>query len=134
MDTIIQVAFGIKVDSLLDVKNPVLVNDRKAFSLDISVIQIVKFMIAFAIPSSTKYFSGLVRNPVFDYFEEFSEKIINEKRKEYQNKENVGKASNFLELLLEAEAEGIDLNNNANSGDKGVKCKSFLIEIHLVDN
>ena len=122
MDTIIQVAFGVKVDSLIDNKNPVIINAKKTFSSDLSLLRVLKFMIAFAMP---KYFGGLVRNSSFDYFEELAERIIAEKRKKYQNKDNLGKANNFIELLLESEAEAksLDLNNNVNNEGKAVKCK-----------
>lgn len=120
MDTILQVAFGVKVDSMIDTNNPVIVHAKKIFTKDINVKQIIRFMIAFTMPGLLKYFGNFVRNPVFDYFEKFALKIIEQKRIEFGSKENLGKANNFIELLLEAEAEGLELKSNKE--EKSVKC------------
>ena len=123
MDTIIQVAFGVKVDSMIDDKNPVIINAKQAFSTDINIKSILIFLIGFTMPKLSKLVTLIVGNPLFDFFENMTVKIIDDKRKEFKNRENLGKASSFIELLLEAEAEYLDMNNNTNSGDKAVKCK-----------
>lgn len=131
MDTIMQVAFGLKVDSLQDTDNQTVQMAKKAFSSDIKLKQIIQFTLLFLLPKLMKLIG--FRNEVMEYFKDFSLKIIKRKREELKrDAASLGKASNFLELLLEAEAENEKLEAAGNaqqnpaaeiSSGKSVKCK-----------
>ncbi|KAJ6218346.1 hypothetical protein RDWZM_009503 [Blomia tropicalis] len=104
MDTIIQVAFGTKVDSLVEPNNPVITYAKKLFSVDISFKNIIKFTMILMAPKLANFLKIRINPEVTDFFYKFSMDIINQKRKNMKNG-NIGKANNFIELLLEAEVE-----------------------------
>src|SRR5690606_13685901 len=54
MHTVIQVAFGVKVDSLVDGNNPIITHAKKLFSVDISLKNIVKFTLIIMTPKLSK--------------------------------------------------------------------------------
>lgn len=119
MDTIIQVAFGIKLDSLAaDEHHPVIVHARKLFSTRMPVKDIVGFMIMFTWPTLAQWLGIRFHGEVMDFFDKFASEIVAEYRRESRDK-LLGKANNFIELLLEAEMEG---ENGGNEKFKR-KCK-----------
>ena len=140
MDTIFQVAFGTKVDSLSDPANPIIRNSKQIFSNDLTLGRALGVLIVLIAP---KYgISALRAFGAFEwlyFFEDFSLKIIRQKREELrqrrgqsQNGGTVDKANNFLEMLIEAEAENEehqpmngDASGNAGQRDGGQskKCK-----------
>ena len=129
MDTICRVAFGLKIDSFSEDENPMISKAKKMFSNDLSVKTMISFFLLFAVPRLAKLLN--IRNDVFDYFKDLSLQVIHQKREEFKKVENLGKASNFLEMLLEAEAEheklqSLEKNVNTNGTvepSKNVKCK-----------
>jgi cytochrome P450 family 3 subfamily A len=95
MEVVIQVAFGTKVNALIDENNPIILNARKIFNINVSP----KIFIAFLAPKLAR----LLKITIFDmnvteFFKEFTLQIINERRKS-KNKE---KRVDFLQLMLDA--------------------------------
>lgn len=137
MDTIIQVAFCTKVDSLIDPNNPIIKNVKK-LSGDMSLKNILIFALIFICPKFTKKFLKRFRlnGDVVDFFTAFAQEIINTKRKEFQEKD-FSKANTFIEFLLEAEhefemqqQETNQMNNLEKNEEyrKTLKCKlNFLL-------
>lgn len=131
MDTICRVAFGLKTDSLSEDENLMISKAKKMFSNDLSIKTMISFFLLFGVPRLAKLLN--IRNDVIDYFKDLSLEVIHQKREEFKKVDyNLGKASNFLEMLLEAEAEheklqSLEKNANANGAiepsNKNVKCK-----------
>ena len=115
MDTIIQVAFGAQVDSLADPNNPIILNARKVFSKDFGYKTMAEMMIIFVFPKVAKLFGIRFQKEPINFFQDFSKKIIKKKKDDLQNNKGWGKASSFLELVLEAEAEHERQLMNSNS-------------------
>jgi len=95
MEVVIQVAFGTKVNALIDDTNPIIMNARKMFNKNIGP----KIFIVLLAPKLAK----LLKIDPFDmnitkFFKEFTLQIINERRKS-KNKE---KRVDFLQLMLDA--------------------------------
>ena len=132
MNAIIQIAFGTKVDSLSDPNNPIIKNAKKIFSNDISISTVLVIFIFIFLPSyGMKVSKSFGFNDWVDFFETFSLKIIKQKREELKRAKGLGKANNFLEMLLEAETEN-ELMNLKNENDidnnqtkKVTKCKLY---------
>ena len=83
MEVVIQVAFGTKVDALIDENNPIIVNARKLFSTDISIFMMIKFIMFFTLPQSIKkHLKGLqlFQKEVMDFWTDFTKKIIKERK------------------------------------------------------
>jgi len=118
MDTIIQVSYGIRVDSLND-DNPIIYWAKKAFR-DISLLNVMKFILIFGAPKLAKFLKLRVNADINDYFKEFSKKIIDERKKDLAELTAKGqpfKATNFLDFMIEAE-------NAANTEEEmDTKCK-----------
>jgi hypothetical protein len=94
MEVVIQVAFGTKVNALIDETNPIIMNARKMFR-NVSP----KFFIVLFAPKLAKLLKiSAFDTNVTEFFKEFTLKIINERRKS-QNKE---KRVDFLQLMLDA--------------------------------
>jgi cytochrome P450 len=107
MEVVIQVAFGTKVNALIDETNPIIMNARKMFNRNISP----KIFILLLAPKLAK----LLKITVFDmnvteFFKEFTLQIINERRKS-KNKE---KRVDFLQLMLDA----MENNSSDNFGEE----------------
>lgn len=132
MDTIIQVAFGTKVDSLSDPNNAIIRNSKKIFSKDMSIGQMVLIFFFLLVPKlAMKASKYLGLNDWADFFADFAMQIIRERREKLKNSGTSGKANNFLEMLIEAEAENEAMNVQVseideNSNKKGVKCKFYF--------
>lgn len=119
MDTIIQMAYGVEIDSLNDPNNLILKNARKIFSRDSSFSEILFFSLATISPTLVKYSGFKWQKESISYFEKCSIDIIKKKREELKNKTSEHRASNFIELILECEDEQI------NKIEKDVSTKDF---------
>lgn len=141
MDTIIQVAFSTKVDSLIDPNNPIIKNVKK-LSNEVSLKNILIFAFIFICPKFTKKFLKRFRlnGDVVDFFTGFAQEIINTKRKKFQEKD-FSKANTFIEFLLEAEHEFeiqqqqqqiINQADNLESNEEYRKTSKCKIKLNLV--
>lgn len=101
MDAIIHVAFGVSVDSLADPENPIIAHAKAAFSTNLSVKMFATLLLLLKAPKLAQLFD--IRYKRQDFFSNFARQIII--RKKADMRENPGKASCFLELLLEAEEQ-----------------------------
>ncbi|KAH7639178.1 cytochrome p450-like protein [Dermatophagoides farinae] len=136
MDTVLQVAFGCKIDSLIEPNNQIIVMARRLFNTDLSLKNIIAFVFAFFLPPFfSKIFNIRINGDVTDFFGKFAIDLIERKRKEFAKKD-FSKASTFLEFLLEAEHElenqqqKIDNNTNNNisleNGDNDKKAIKYM--------
>ncbi|XP_054163783.1 uncharacterized protein LOC128961559 [Oppia nitens] len=108
MEVIIQVAFGTKVDALIDDNNPIISNAKKIISKDVSILQLPKFMLIMTFPKIAKLLGlTLIPNDLSDFFSKLTHKIITERR----NNPSV-KRYDFLQLLLDANenVENVETN------------------------
>ena len=124
MDTIIQVAFGMKVDSLVDENNQIIVMAKRLFQQDLSLKNVGLAAIVFLFPRIASALNLKINGDVTDYFTKFSTEIIKNKREEYSKSKSFGKADSFIELILEAEAENEKLADFVSEdGKKLSKCE-----------
>ena len=126
MDTIIRVAFGRKMDSLSDPNNPIIFHVNKLFSLDFSPLAILGFLVVLFCPSIAKKLGLRFQKKSVDFFYDLSKDIIEQKRIDFEQKKsstNKDKASNFIELLIEAEAEVQQSEKAETNSGKASKCK-----------
>ena len=123
MDTILQVAFGTKVDSLKDPDNKIVKMAKKIFQSDITLSTMIMFAMFFLFPKFAFKLMKLfnINQDFVIFFKEFSIEIIRKKRAELKNNKNTGKATNFLEMLLEAEDEHEQMLAKENSGTNAIK-------------
>ena len=132
MDTIAQVAFGVRIDSLVDVDNPLVTNARKLFSTDLSAKNLLFFAIIALSPRLTKAFGIRFNKDVVDFFEDFCKKLIKQKRDLFKNKEQIGKAVNFIELMFEAEAENNLMKQNSVEAETDSKLFKCMFSIYII--
>ena len=129
MDTVIQAAFGAKVDSLTDQNNPIIVNIKKIFGRDMTLKTILTLVALSTTPRLCKLFGVRFAREAVTFFEKLASDIVNKKREEFRaNHEKRAKANNFIELMIEAEFELEHLQQTNGGGDakqKAVKCKVF---------
>jgi cytochrome P450 family 3 subfamily A len=105
MEVVIQVAFGTKVDALIDENNQIITNAKKILSRDLTLKAVLKFLIMFTFPKVARLLQiRLIQKEVTQFFEQFTLKIVEERKK---NKSSV-KRYDFLQLLLDA------INNEQN--------------------
>ncbi len=136
--SIVQVAFGVKIDSLVEADHPVIVNAKRLFSNDLTYANLVRFTLLFMAPKLANLLGIRINAQSVDYFNVFSTKIIADKRKSYLKGGGHGKASNFIELMLEAEAEegGGNFTDALHGEEKEkLKCKFVILkwEFKLTD-
>lgn len=125
MDSIVQVAFGLKIDSLTEKNHPVITNAYRLFSADFSIRNLLIVASLLLVPKIAKLLGLRFNGKSIDYFSEFSTKILKDKRAAY-TKEKEGKASNFIELMLEAE---VDLqNNNEHEKSKFITTEEITVQ------
>ena len=121
LDTIIQIGFGIKVDSLADDNNQLVVNVKKSFSKNMPKIEILKSMMIFLFPKLSNRLGIGLNREVVNFLTKIALEIIVKKREELKQKVS-GKATNLIEIMLEAELEDeIGLENK----DKRLKCRWY---------
>ena len=123
MDTIIQVGFGVKVDSLVDIDNPIIKKEKKLFSTDLPLKELVNTGFVILLPKLAHLLGIRLNAEEIDFFQKMALDIIDKKRKELKEKKTFGKGKNLIEIMLEAEAEGqLDAQNES---QKRLKCKSI---------
>ena len=121
MDTIIQVGFGVKVDSLVDIDNPIIKHAKKLFSTDLPLKELVNTGFVILLPKLAHLLGIRLNAEEIDFFQKMALDIIDKKRKELKEKKTFGKGKNLIEIMLEAEAEGqLDTQNDS---QKRLKCK-----------
>ena len=120
MDSIIQIAFGIKIDSLMDPKNPILLASRKIFQNDFGIEKILKITLLQLLPGIAKMLDIRLFGPQFALFGKISKEIIDKKRESLSNNV-IQKPTNYIELILEAEAERIKLEKEQNDSSIAIK-------------
>lgn len=119
MDTIVQTAFGTKIDSLKEPNNPIVLNASKLFSVEWSTMRIIKMTIMVAFPRLANALKLEFSPEVTRFFVKLSKKVIEDKRKIMQNNKDMAndtKAANFIDLLLEVQNEVDDTKTSS-------KCK-----------
>lgn len=122
MDSIIQVGFGIQVDSLADPNNQIIKNARKLFSVDLPFGELVKSFLVFIAPKFSNLLNIRLNGEITDYFAKVALEIIHKKREQMKSRQNHSKCTNLIELMLEAESE---MNSEGQHEDgKSFKCKS----------
>ncbi|XP_027196234.2 cytochrome P450 3A56-like [Dermatophagoides pteronyssinus] len=132
MDTILQVAFGCQIDSLIEPNNIIIKNVKKLFNTDMSLKNIVMFLIMFSMPSFiAKIFKVRPNNEVITFFSKFSLDIIERKRKEFIEKD-FSKASTFIEFLIEAEHEYNMLQQKNNNEDDEKKTVKYMTNSEMI--
>jgi cytochrome P450 family 3 subfamily A len=105
MEVVIQVAFGTKVDALIDENNQIITNAKKILSRDLTLKAVLKFLIMATSPKIARLLHiRFIEKEVTQFFEQFTLKIVEERKK---NKSSV-KRYDFLQLLLDA------INNEQN--------------------
>ena len=123
MNTIIQVSYGLRIDSLND-SHPIIVHAKKAFQ-GFSVKNLFIFFVMLTSPKLAKLLGLRINASVFDYFDNFSTKIIDQRKKDLKELKAKGqtfKASNFLDFMIEAEEE----LENDEKHENNHKCKCLL--------
>ncbi len=113
MDIVIQVAFGTKVDSLVDENNQIIHHAKKIFNRNVSP----KLIFFFIFPKLAKILRMSPFYPtVSSFFMDFTMKIINDRKKSTSNV----KRYDFLQLMLDAmEGQELDcINENGNAEEK----------------
>lgn len=97
MEVVIQVAFGTKVDALIDENNPIIYNARKMFNRNISP----KVFVVLLAPAVARLFKMTIfDSSVTQFFKDFTIKLIEERKK--ANKNKTEKRYDFLQLMLDA--------------------------------
>lgn len=88
----------------------------------------MRFTVIFMAPKLAKLLGVRLNAESVDYFNEFSTKIIADKRKSYLKGSGAhGKATNFIELMLEAEVEEGGSFAALQGGEKDkLKCKFYF--------
>ena len=130
MDTIIQVAFGVKMDSFNNPNNPIVTNGRKIFQMDLGFWSILQFLVIIISPKLAKLLSIEIAKEEVEFFTKMATDIMDQKRAEFDKVKSYAKANSFVEFMLEAEEEGrrlsVSKNNDTNelAENKPIKCKS----------
>jgi len=119
MDIVIQVAFGTKVDSLIDEDNQIIRNAKAIFNKEISW----KLIIFFMLPSIARMLKLTPFDPnVTGFFKDFTLQIIKERKKSTSNV----KRYDFLQLMLDAmEGQDIDDMNENGIAEEKMKAKEI---------
>ncbi|CAG2169280.1 unnamed protein product, partial [Oppiella nova] len=111
MEVIIQVAFGTKVDALIDESNAIIVNAKKLMSRDFRLLDLPKFFLILMLPKVAKLFGlTLLPRDVTDFFTDICGKIIAERR---ASKGSGNKRYDFLQLMLDANDKTKETEDNS---------------------
>ena len=108
-----------------------IVNAKRLFSNDLTYANLMRFTLLFMAPKLANLLGIRINAQSVDYFNVFSTKIIADKRKSYLKGGGHGKASNFIELMLEAEAEegGGNFTDALQGEEKEkLKCKFLVLK------
>ncbi|XP_054167648.1 cytochrome P450 3A8-like [Oppia nitens] len=105
MEVIIQVAFGVKVDVMIDEDNPIIRNIRTFFARDLSL----RYYILFLPESLVKWLKlEIFDRNVTKFFQDFTLKLIDDYRRQQQQQLKTGVNGNqqkriyFLQLMLDS--------------------------------
>ncbi|XP_075675795.1 cytochrome P450 3A31-like [Dermatophagoides pteronyssinus] len=121
MDTILQVAFGCKIDSIIEPNHQLVITARKLFNADLSLKSILEMsFIYFFPPFFSKLFKIRLNGDEMNFFGKFTSELIERKRIEFAQKD-FSKASTFIEFLLEAEHELENQQQKINNNEKTIK-------------
>lgn len=131
MDSILQTAFGSKDDSLYDADNEIMQKAKANFSSDLDFRSMLFFSLLFTCPKLLPFITKVVNldkgSELADFFKSLSLKLIEKKRKqlelERQQVDNNRKATNFLEMLLDAEQEFKKKEGVESKTGKTTKCE-----------
>jgi len=106
MDVVITVAFGTKVDSLIDKENPIITNAKKIFDRQSDTIGFFKFLLFMSFPKLFRLSKVSFLDPaIMNFFKSLLKKIVDERRK-FKGKV---KRCDFLQLMLDAmDKENLD--------------------------
>lgn len=129
LDTIAQTAFGMELDSLKDPNNEILKHGQQLFATDMTLKQIIRFAFFFGFPRLAEWIKLEFNPEVNRYFSDLVKKVLIGKRELVRQQSTNFRPTNFIELLLEAEAE-YEKQNKINeieddSNKKAAKCKIF---------
>ena len=125
MDTLIQVSYGLRVDSLND-ENPIIAHAKKAFQ-GLRFKNLIVFWFLLVSPKIANILKLRINADVTDFFKDFSTKIIEKRKKDLTEMRAKGepfKANNFLDFMIEAEHETL---KEGSEEDNKNKCKFGLI-------
>ena len=128
MDTIIQVAFGVKLDSFNNPDNPIITNGRKVFQMNLGFWGVIQFLVIIFAPKLAKWLNIEIAKEETEFFRKMATKIMDQKRAEFDKAKSYAKANSFIEFMLEAEEEGrrLSVSNETNElpENRPIKCKS----------
>lgn len=117
IDTIVQISFGIKVDSCVDENVPIISYAQKLLTADVTLKAMVEFAIMSTLPKVANLFNFGFNQEAIDYFDKIAIEIVKKKREEIDTGK-AGKASNFIELLLEVEKDQQNNNEEQNENSE----------------
>lgn len=124
IDTIVQVLFGIKVDSLIETTNPIIHHAKKLFTNNLTVRNIFEMLLILLFPKVAKFLGIRIYKEVIEYFQKISSQIIETKRAELSEKGNLGTARNFIEMMIESDFAHA---NSADNPKQMSKCKFLFL-------
>ncbi|CAG2181016.1 unnamed protein product, partial [Oppiella nova] len=124
MEVIIQVAFGTKVDALIDESHPIIVNAKKLMSRNFRLWELPKILVVILLPKVAKLF-GLTLMPrdITQFFTDICTKIIAERR---ASKGSGDKRYDFLQLMLDANDKNKETEDNSDLNSETNADKSEL--------
>jgi hypothetical protein len=118
MEVVLQVAFGTKVNALIDETNPIIMNARKMFNRNISL---KRFIVLFAPKLARLLKIDVLDTSITKFFKDLTLQIVNERRKS-QNKE---KRVDFLQLMLNAIENNTSDNFDEEDDDQEIDDKVY---------
>src|SRR5581483_8550075 len=106
MDVVITAAFGIKVDSLIDEDNPIILHAKKILNRTFDFKILFRIMFSISFPKLARLLKLSFIDPtIMNFFKSLLKKIVDERRK-FKGK---GKRYDFLQLMLDAmDKENLD--------------------------
>ena len=139
MDSIVQIAFGVKVDSLVDGNHPLIKHAKSIFQQDLGFYNLLVVVLTVLAPWVVKLFGMRMNGAALHYMGELAKGIIQKKKEDMKDANNnnpeSSKANNFIELLLEAENERIKLETNElqdQPGKNKEKAIKFMTDDEIV--
>ena len=133
LDSLIQSAFNVKIDSLNDHTHPILVNLRSILQTEIKFVDALQIVLLFFAPRVAKLFKIEFKRKEIQFFAKLSSDIMERKRAEFAAAGSYTNAQTFIDFMLEAEDEfkRMEQNrsdaNNEKAEKKSTKCKSTSI-------
>jgi len=136
MDTIVQIAFGVKIDSLVEKDNALLKHAKSIFQTDFKLYNVWVIAMTFLCRPLAKALNLRMNPEAVDYFESLTRDIIKNKRELLKNNNNnnleYSKATNFIELLLEAENEWLRLEKGNGNAEKTTKAIKYMTNEEII--